>query len=266
MFAYQTYSPVTSLHGLHGLGAADPYTVVPTPVKSIASIAAAGAATTGSLMAAMGVSAAAGPIGLAVSAAIGIGIAVAELFKGCGQSCIDATNIVNQAEPLFQQNVAAYLAVPVGQRTKSLQAGYLNNFDTLWQGLVNACNGVGGKGGAGCISGRDRNGCDYKVSPGGWQNINGQWTLVDNGPNGSGDMCWNWFVGYRDPIAKDPTVVPDSAVLGTANTTSGSNPVSNVLDSILPTNSGSGGSGESFPLLPVLLLAAGGILLTIGGD
>lgn len=28
------------------------------------------------------------------------------------------------------------------------------------------------------------------------------------GPN-SGTNCWNWFIGYYDPIANDPTVVPD---------------------------------------------------------
>lgn len=237
-----------------GLGAADTYTVVSQPVASIAATAAAGAATTGALLTAMSVSAVAGPIGIAVSAAIGIGIAVANLFKGCGQSCIDATNIVNQAEPLFAQNVTAYLAVPNGQRTKSMQAAYLNNFDTLWNGLDQACNGVGGKGGAGCISGREQGACDYKTNPCGWQNG----VIVPCGANGSGNACWNWFVGYRDPIANDPYVVEDSAVLSTtSNTSTSTSTVSSLVNSILPSSV----SNSSFPIIPMLLLGIGGFFL-----
>lgn len=227
-----------------GLGTADPYTVVSQPVASIASVAAAGAATTGALLTAAGFSAMAGPIGLAVSAAIGIGVAVANLFKGCGQTCIDATNIVNQAEPLFQQNVTAYLAIPNGQRTQSIQAAYLNNFDTLWQGLEQACQGVGGQGGQGCISGREQGACNYKTNACGWQNG----IIVPCGANGSGSTCWNWFVGYRDPIANDPYVVPDSSVLSSLS------------------NAVNGASETGFPILPLLLLGIGGLVLMTSGD
>ena len=161
-----------------------------------------GAATTGSLIAALaGAGPLAGPIGAAVGAVAGI---LVQVFKGCGQTCVQATSIANQVEPVLAQNLAAYIAEPV--HYASLQAAALNNFDTAWAALVQNCsNPALAAAGQNCIGDRQRGSCAYKTSPGGWSGK----TYMPPGANGSGSACWNWFVGYRDPIANDPNVVPD---------------------------------------------------------
>lgn len=197
--------------------------------SSIASVAASGAATTASILGGisaatttaatggflagatifgMAASAAIPLIGVAIAGLTAVGIAIANQFKGCGQTCIDASNIVNQVEPLLNQNLQHYLSSPV--HYASLQTAALNNFDTAWAAVEQACGQVGGQGGAGCISGRQQGACDYKTSQAVWtQAADGSWSFGGGGANGSGNTCWNWFVGYRDPIANDPSVVPD---------------------------------------------------------
>lgn len=201
----------SSRRGLRGLG-------LDAQTQSIASAASSALSLTGVLLASSLAIPILGPIAAGIAA---LGITLANVFSGCGQSCVEATSIVNQAEPLLQQNVGLYLSSPT--RTVSMQAAALNNFDATWAALVRACQQVGGQGGAGCISGRDRNGCDYKTSPPiGWTKVNGAWQYQGGGPNGSGTSCWNWFVGYRDPIANDPGVVPDPSPLDSAASSIGS--------------------------------------------
>ena len=162
----------------------------------------------------MGQAAAAGvlganPIGAAVGIASGllqIGNMIDNMItnSGCGATCIQATNVVNQAEPLLQQNLQTYLAAPVHYQSAQTQA--LANFASVWQAVEAACASPSlGMPGANCIAQREEGACAYKTSPGGWSN--GAYTYP--GANGSGSTCWNWFVGYHDPIANDPTVVPD---------------------------------------------------------
>lgn len=157
--------------------------------------------------------------------AIGIG-------KGCGQTCITASNYANQAENILRQNLNTYLAL--SPRTQSAQQAALNIFDQTWQGLVSVCsNPALNDAGKRCISDRQQGSCAYKTSPGAgcqptqsncWtQDSIGNCTFNPGGPNGSGNACWNWFIGYRDPIANDPCVVPDtatSAVSGAISTLS----------------------------------------------
>lgn len=151
-----------------------------------------------------------GPLGAAIGAAAAeIGVALSDLLSGCGSTCTEATAYANQAEPLLLQNVQAYLAEPV--HYASVQAAYLANFDSTWNWLLGACgNPALGSAGQNCISARQRGACVSKnATPGGWQQVNGVWQYqFATGPN-SGSNCWNWFIGYRDPIANDPTVVPD---------------------------------------------------------
>lgn len=105
--------------------------------------------------------------------------AVAGLFSGCGQTCVLATKIVDQAEPYFQQNVSLYLNNP--GRTVCDQQLHLATFDQMWAQIVQGCSNPSlGTAGQRCISDR-ASGCK-------WQK------------NGA---CWNWFIGYRDPIAND---------------------------------------------------------------
>lgn len=133
---------------------------------------------------------------------------VSKAFQGCGQTCVLSSDVANQIGALLQQNLETYLNSPV--HTKTLQAQALQNFDQLWQALVSKCGQIGGQGGTNCVADRQVGACHWKTSPGGWnQDAGGNWHYTAPGPSGSGPDCWNWFVGQRDPIANDPTVVPD---------------------------------------------------------
>lgn len=178
-----------------GMGALDPQS------QSIAKAAASAASLTGVLIGSLAAIPIAGPIAAGVAA---VGLLLADVFSGCGDTCVEASNLANQAEPLLLQNLQTYLSAPV--RYASLQAAALNNFDLTWAALEQACSDPSlGSAGKACISDRQRGACHYQTSPGGW--ANGQYNYP-GGP-GSGSTCWNWFVGYRDPIANDPNVVPD---------------------------------------------------------
>jgi hypothetical protein len=169
--------------------------------QTIAAGAASAASLTGTLVGALNGIPIAGPIAAAVAS---IGVLLANVFSGCGNTCVEATNLANQAEPLLLQNLQTYLSAPV--HYASLQAAALNNFTLTWNALVQACSNPSlGSAGKACISDRENGSCAYKTSPGGWANG----VYVYPGANGSGSTCWNWFVGYHDPIANDPTVVPD---------------------------------------------------------
>jgi len=195
-YALAIPQPIRRRRARRGMGALTP------EENSIASAAASAATTTGLLVG--------GPLGGAIAGTIAqVGIALANIFAGCGQTCVEATELANQAEPLLLQNLQAYLSAPV--HYASLQAGALNNFELTWNALVSACsNPALGSAGQSCIADRQQGACHYQTSPGGWQqDSSGNWTYVYPGAQGSGSSCWNWFVGYHDPIANDPTVVPD---------------------------------------------------------
>lgn len=144
-----------------------------------------------------------------IAAAIGeIGLQLANIFSGCGQTCVASTEIANQVGDLLTQNLQTYLAAPV--HYASLQQAALQNFDNAWAQLEQACgNAALGQAGQNCITARQNGACVYKTSPGGWTQVNGTWQYNYPGANGSGDTCWNYFVGFYDPIANDPTVVAD---------------------------------------------------------
>lgn len=172
---------------------------------TIANQAASAATITGQLAGALSGIPVVGP---AVAAAAQIGLLLANVFSGCGKTCVEASNLANQAEPILLQNLQNYLNAPI--RYASLQAAALNNFDLTWNALTQACSDPSlGSAGQACISDRQRGACHYQTSPGGWSQASGNWTYQGAGPQGSGTSCWNWFVGYRDPIANDPGVVPD---------------------------------------------------------
>ena len=224
--------------GVSGLG-------LSTGTNEIASIAATGAATTGALLASLGGIALAGPIGAAVAGLIAVGVGIASLFKGCGQTCVEATNIANQLETYWQQNRDNYLNSPV--HYYSMQQAALNNFDTGWAALYKACSDPSlGAAGQRCISERQRGGssawcCNAPVH-----------TSVGNG------MCTGCdaFADLRDPIANDPNVVPDP-VLGATSVGS---------ETVLGSGTSTGTGTSSFPL-PLLLIGGGILAFTMmGGD
>ena len=195
--------------GLRGLGQS---------TQQISASASSGASATVGILVALGT--VTGPVGAAIAGAITVAQLLVGIFKGCGQTCVEATDIVNQVEPVLQQNLATYLASPV--HTQSLQAAAINNFQTAWNAVVQNCNNPSlATAGQNCISERQQGACAYKTSPGGWQQNGGTWQYVYPGANGSGSTCWNWFVGYLDPIQNDPTVVPDSVVTSPSSSTVG---------------------------------------------
>jgi hypothetical protein len=179
--------------GLSGLGATS---------QQIGSIAATGALTTVSILHALSIGLfASGPVTAVIGALISVGALVAGMFHGCGQTCVAATQDANKAADLLTQNLNAYMAAPV--HYKSIQAAALNNVDTLFTALRQACSDPSlGAAGQRCISER----------------------LVRGGtapwcPN-SGHTGCDWFVQFRDPIANDPHVVPDPVAGGASSDSS----------------------------------------------
>jgi hypothetical protein len=196
---------------------------------------------------------AAGPIGAAVGGAIALGVAIYNLVQGCGQTCVQASDIANQVAGLLQQNLDNYLAQPV--RTQSMQQAALTTFNAAWAQLEQMCGSPSlGTAGQNCISQRAQTGCQWKTSPSGWtQGADGTWTYTGAGPAGSGSTCWNWWVGYHDPIANDPAVVPDS-VLATPAAASGNSAGTTITGTTTPVN--------YTPLILAAAIVAGVLLLS----
>lgn len=228
--------------------------------QMINGMAATGASTTVSILAYLGTfGASSGPIGAAIVGIIAIASMLANQFQGCGQTCIQASNIANQCEPILLKNLNTYLASPV--HYKSLQAAALNNFDFTWNSLMQACgNPQLATAGQNCVSDRQRGACKWKASPGGWSN--GQYTPA--GAAGSGDSCWNWWVGYRDPIANDPTVVPDPVPGSVTDPTTGITTTTNSDGSVSVSNSVTAGGGAGAVAgIPVPLILGGAAVLML---
>ena len=234
-------------------------------VGSAAAIASAGATTTTGILSALSAiamgSSVAGPIGLAITGLITLGVTLAKVFAGCGQTCTEATAYVNQAEPLLLQNLQTYLAAPI--HYASLQAAALNNFNTVWGAVLAACGQASlGQAGVNCISQRQAGACASKnATPGGWvQDASGNWAYqYATGPN-SGSSCWNWFIGYHDPIANDPTVVPDPVP---GDTASGTGVNTTGAGAGVSTTGGTSGTTASGLPLPLVLAGAALLLMVV---
>lgn len=187
---------------------------------STGSTLASSALTLASTTAAIPVAGAIIAAGAALASFIGYLVA----NSGCGQTCIVSSDEANKIEPLLQQNLNAYLSSP---RTAQDQAAALQNFDAAWGALVQFCsNPQLGDAGKNCIADRQSGSCKWRDDSG---------------------ACWNWFTGYRDPIAND--VVNPSPV--------GSGAVTDLLSNL---------SGSIAGISPVLLIGGGLILiLALGG-
>ena len=220
--------------------------------QSVAGSGVAIASATGSLApiaAALGVSV---PVlGAIVGAAIlGAGYAIQAIMNsGCGQTCIVSTNFANQANAALQQNIAAYFALPV-PRPKSSQTAAVANFDMLWNWLQQPqqCgNPALGDAGKRCISDRQAGACTWHQAA----NTVPPWGTPPAG------ACWNWFNGYRDPIANDTNVYDDSSeVLQVINGTLTATPI---------VASGAGASTSLIDGLPSWWpLAAAAVLIGVG--
>lgn len=140
----------------------------------------------------------------------GITLAIAALVRnsGCGQTCVVTSQWANQAATQLDQNIWAYFQTPA-PRPLSLQTLALQNFDTIWAQLVKTCSQAGlGNAGKRCISDRQSGACTWKQTAD---------KVPPWGTPAAGE-CWNWFNGYRDPIANDTNVVPDSLLQTASNT------------------------------------------------
>jgi hypothetical protein len=128
--------------------------------------------------------AAGGPIGAVVA---GVASLIHSWLSRVGpQQNVATTVIVNQAEPLLQQNLAAWNA---SSKNCNEQATCLAAFDAVWAAVVANCAIPElGDPGHSCIDDRLPAGVEFEYNT---------FHLVGNG-------MWNWFAYYRDPIANDP--------------------------------------------------------------
>lgn len=149
-----------------------------------------------------------GPIGIAIAgiaAAIGSILSAVGVGTGCGQPCIQATNIVNQIEPILQQNLDAY---EKGTISQSQAQAYFNQ---LWQYVQQSCSVIPGAAGINCVSDRQDGACKWK------QTGNPQYPGQPN----MGD-CFNWFNAYYYPLENPAVNVTSGSLISSGNTTEGS--------------------------------------------
>ena len=210
--------------------------------QQISSIAATGASTTVGILVALGTIG--GPVGAAVAGLIAVGSLIANMFHGCGQTCVVATQDANKIGALLDQNQAAYMNAPV--HYKSLQAAALNNINTLAAALQQACSDPSlGQAGQRCISERlVRRACPS--------------TLNDSNIGGGQIKFCDYWSFYYDPIANDPNVVPDPTPASASPVGSAVSSVGSVISSALPASVSSLLTGTVFGL-PVWLVGAGAL-------
>jgi hypothetical protein len=102
---------------------------------------------------------------------------------GCGSTCIQATAVVNQAEPALLANLQQYEAGEISQD----QA--LATYASVWQGIEVSCSAIPGQAGQDCISDRQAGACKWKA------------TGTPPTPYSPADgACWNWDNAYRVPL------------------------------------------------------------------
>ena len=215
--------------------------------QSVAGSGVAIASATGSLApiaAALGVSV---PVlGAIVGAAIlGAGYAIEAIMNsGCGQTCIVSTQFANEANAALQQNIEAYFALPI-PRPMSSQTAALANFDTLWNWLQQPqqCgNPALGDAGKRCITDRQSGACTWTQPA----------SSVPPWGTPAAGACWNWFNGYRYPIANDTNVYDDSSEIQA------------VLNGTASSTATATSQGSAFALPPWWPLAAAALLIGVG--
>jgi hypothetical protein len=168
----------------------------------------------------------AGPVGAAIGAGVGLAVSIINTFFQPNYAKINSSNDANTLGQILDNNRNAYVALPVEQRTSSVQAAALAVFDAAWAKYVAAVTPLLAQA-PDSISDRQAGACAYHVAaPFGWTGPN---TYVQAGPNipnlpktpVAGTYCYNTFNGDRDPIANDPYVTPD--VIPSAQSTATAN-------------------------------------------
>lgn len=212
-----------------------------TPVVTgvLASSAASSAAAAGTTAEILGMQASVA-IPIIGAAIAGVSILAQYLIRnsGCGPTCVQTSSWANQAAQLLDQNIHAYFAS--SPRTKSQQAAALETFDNIWSQLQKLCSQPSvGNAGVRCISDRQSGACTWKQTA----------DKVPSWGTPAAGECWNWFSGYRDPIANDPDVVSDSQVV--------TSQVSGLLASV------TGGSTSGLVKWGLILALAGGAVWAV---
>jgi hypothetical protein len=165
-----------------------------------------------------------GPAAPFVAAAAGLVAPLTRLINGCGDSCKQATAIVNEAEPKLRELRDEYLSAPV--RTVAMQGAVLEYMDEVFAWIQEACGSVGGAAGQRCIAER--------LVRGG----SAPWCPTRTG-------C-DWISVLRDPVALDqPQADTGGASLGQS--------ISQMM-----------GGGSFANALPVGLLAAAALVFAVG--
>ena len=185
---------------------------------------------------AMAIGAATGPVGAAIGAAVAASIKIAQALHigyGCGPTCVQATQLVNDAEPLFRNNVALYEGGQIDQAT----AQY--NYSQLWDAVVRSCGAIDGDAGKKCVTDRQAGSCKYKqiAEP----KYPGEPKLGE---------CWNWDAAYHQPL-----------LLESLNPVGASGTVGGTLDSVTSTL-----TSNPMLLVGVGLLAVGLMSSSKGGN
>lgn len=167
-----------------------------------------------------------GPAAPIIAAIGGIMMAASKIiaeFNGCGETCIEATAVVNQVGSAMTQAFQTYMSAPI--HYISTQQAFLSYFTQLMTQLQAACGNPSlGTAGQNCIADNSPNACKWKASPGGWsQNSDGTWKYTYWGAAGSGDSCWNPYTGIYDMVLNDPTVVPDGTATAGGTPSVGTN-------------------------------------------
>ena len=119
------------------------------------------AAASAGLLTTLGITAAAVPIIGPIVAGVTLLVSALGLGNGCGGTCTQATQVVNQIEPLMQQNVTAaqQQAQSNGGCLTQAEADQLEaNFQSLWSKVLSGCGAIPAPGGTQCISDRQPGG------------------------------------------------------------------------------------------------------------
>lgn len=127
----------------------------PSPVGLVtdAAQAANGIASASALSAAdeLTFATAAGPIGAVIGGLVALGFGLANVFSGCGQTCVQASNYANAAEEKLNALLNQWNSAPI--HTPAMQAIYLTIVVGVFNALCQAC-GDGSSAGQRCINER----------------------------------------------------------------------------------------------------------------
>ena len=216
-----------------GLGINTSQTAISTEAENSAAIALTTAAAFG------------GPAAPFLLAAAGIAKVLASLGvgAGCGQTCIQAANIVNQAEPALQANLDQYEAGLITQEQAQ------STFNSVWQGIDVACSAIPGDPGQKCITDRQQGACT-------WKQTTDSSALSYPGEPQPGE-CWNWYSGYFVPLTLPPLVAASTSATS-AGGSSALSEVGTAADSLASSAGLPAGSGAW-----LLLAAAAAVALMV---